>query len=191
MANQYKVKAGDTLYKIARQHGISLSDLLALNPQISDPNFIQINDLINLPDSSDDNHDVDPEELDIMARTIFGEAEGESDLGKVAVGWVIMNRVAKQTWYGRDVIGVCLWPWQFSCWNPGTPRRTIIESVRNNNTHFQKCLESAKKVLTSSEPDPTGGATHYHANYISPPAWTYGATFTVQIGKHLFYKNVD
>lgn len=194
MASQYEVVAGDTLYKIAQQHNISFSNLLNANPQIPNPNFIQVGDLINIPTSGTSGSgstDVDLEDLDVMARTIYGEARGESDQGKVAVAWVIMNRVAKQTWYGRTVFEVCRKPWQFSCWNLGDPNRTVIESVQSGNAIFDKCLESGRKVLASNVADPTDGATHYHANWINPPAWTRGASFTVKIGNHLFYKNVD
>ncbi|MDL2288708.1 LysM peptidoglycan-binding domain-containing protein [Oscillospiraceae bacterium OttesenSCG-928-F05] len=39
-AEYYTVKSGDTLSKIAKNHGISLSSLLAMNPQIKNPNLI-------------------------------------------------------------------------------------------------------------------------------------------------------
>ena len=48
----YKVKPGDTLSKIARRYGISLAQLLQANPQITNPDRIQIGQLINLPDTS-------------------------------------------------------------------------------------------------------------------------------------------
>jgi N-acetylmuramoyl-L-alanine amidase len=190
MANQYEVKAGDTLYKIAHHNNISLTELLNLNSQISNPNLIQVGDLINLPDSNDHGTDVDPEDLDTMARTIYGEARGESELGQIAVGWVILNRLAKQTWYGKDVTGVCLKPYQFSCWNHSDINECKVKLVKSSDPEFQKCLKSARKVLTSSVSDPTGGATHYHATSVSP-FWIHGATLTKTIGGHVFYKNVD
>ena len=44
----YTVKSGDTLSKIAAANGLSLSELIALNPQISNPNLIHPGDSINL-----------------------------------------------------------------------------------------------------------------------------------------------
>ena len=35
--------------------------------------------------------------------------------------------------------------------------------------------------------DITGGATHYHADYVSP-AWAKTKTKTVEIQDHIFYK---
>lgn len=51
----YTVKAGDTLSKIAARNGLTLAQLLQANPQISDPNRINVGDVVNLPDGSTEN----------------------------------------------------------------------------------------------------------------------------------------
>ena len=51
----YVVKAGDTLSKIATRNGITLPQLLKLNPTITNPNKIKVGDKINLPDTSTEN----------------------------------------------------------------------------------------------------------------------------------------
>lgn len=51
----YVVKAGDTLAKIATRNGITLAQLLKLNPSITNPNKIKVGDNINLPDTSTEN----------------------------------------------------------------------------------------------------------------------------------------
>ncbi|HKU73034.1 MAG TPA: LysM peptidoglycan-binding domain-containing protein [Pyrinomonadaceae bacterium] len=51
----YVVKAGDTLSKIATRNGITLAQLLQLNPSITNPNKIKVGDKINLPDTSTEN----------------------------------------------------------------------------------------------------------------------------------------
>jgi len=45
----YKVKAGDTLGKIAQSYKITLKELLAENPQIKNPDVIHVGDLIRIP----------------------------------------------------------------------------------------------------------------------------------------------
>jgi len=45
----YKVKAGDTLSKIATRNGVSLAQLLKANPKIKNANKIQIGQVINVP----------------------------------------------------------------------------------------------------------------------------------------------
>ena len=46
------VKAGDTMWKIAWMHGISVDQLIAENPQIPDPNRITVGMKVYLPTSS-------------------------------------------------------------------------------------------------------------------------------------------
>jgi len=48
----YKVKPGDNLSKIAKRYGISLAQLLQANPQIKNPDRIQVGQVVNLPDTS-------------------------------------------------------------------------------------------------------------------------------------------
>ncbi len=71
----YTVESGDTLDKIARQHGVGLNELLAANPQINNPDVIYVGDQINLPPAS--THTVQPGEnlTDIAAR--FGTTVNE------------------------------------------------------------------------------------------------------------------
>lgn len=45
----YTIKLGDSLYGIASEFGITYEQLLAANPQITDPNFIRAGDIINIP----------------------------------------------------------------------------------------------------------------------------------------------
>jgi murein DD-endopeptidase MepM/ murein hydrolase activator NlpD len=51
----YVVKSGDTLSKIATRNGITLAQLLQLNPKITNPNKIKVGDVINIPDTSTEN----------------------------------------------------------------------------------------------------------------------------------------
>lgn len=48
----YTVIPGDTLWGIASKHGISLEQLLAVNPQITNPNFIIPGQIVYIPNGS-------------------------------------------------------------------------------------------------------------------------------------------
>lgn len=50
----YKVKNGDTLSKIAKQHHTTVSALLALNPQIKSPDKIYLNEKIDIIEGNED-----------------------------------------------------------------------------------------------------------------------------------------
>lgn len=47
--NSYSVVRGDCLWKIAQAHGVSLSALIAANPQIKNPDLIYPGDQVNIP----------------------------------------------------------------------------------------------------------------------------------------------
>jgi spore germination cell wall hydrolase CwlJ-like protein len=141
------------------------------------------------------------EDIDTVARTLWGEARGEREEGMRAVAAVIINRArAARSWMAKHpntphplfgdgtLRSVCKAKWQFSCWNEGDPNRSKIEGLPKTDPLYIKAIEALAWVLTN--PDPTFGATHYHSSVIKAPDWTKGATMTVKIGHHLFYKNV-
>lgn len=45
----YTVSSGDTLQKISVKMNVPLTDLIAANPQISNPDVIEVGDVVNLP----------------------------------------------------------------------------------------------------------------------------------------------
>ena len=47
--NTYTIVAGDTMYNISTRLGIPLSELIKANPQIQNPNYIEVGQVINIP----------------------------------------------------------------------------------------------------------------------------------------------
>lgn len=125
-------------------------------------------------------------DLEIMARTIWGEARGESQTGRTAVGNVIMNRVHHPSRWPKSPAEVCQQPWQFSCWNEGDPNRTKLLEVDLDDTDLRQCIRAALTALTGV--DQTNGSNHYFANYIEKPSWAEDMEHTCTIGVHQFYK---
>ncbi|MCP1337269.1 cell wall hydrolase [Futiania mangrovi] len=144
---------------------------------------------------------VRPEDMDVLARTIWGEARGEAPEGRTAVAWVIRNRAAlaaermarKATPHplfgDGSLAGACKARWQFSCWNANDPNRGPMLAVGFADAAFADAFAVACRVLHAAVPDPTGGATHYH-NHRIEPHWTRGARPTAMIGRHVFYTDV-
>ena len=131
----------------------------------------------------------DAHDFDTMARTIFGEARGESEEGQIAVAWVIVNRWKSRRWYaGLSIATTCLKRLQFSCWNPGDP--TYHRVVDARPYELETFVTIAREVVAGRIGDPTFGATHYYADTIAAPGWTTGKSPTIQIGHHLFFKGI-
>lgn len=131
-------------------------------------------------------------DVDVLARTLWGEARGEGAAGMVAVGWTIRNRAAKPGWWGRDIVSVCQAPWQFSCWNKNDPNYPFLSGAKQiPSGEYLRAREAALAVISGSQPDPTGGATHYYATTMAkPPAWAAKAKRTATIGHHVFFRDV-
>src|SRR3990167_4403406 len=113
------------------------------------------------------------QEIDTVARTIYGEARGEAHEGMVAVACVIMNRMkAQKRRWGLTPHKVCKKPWQFSCWNKRNPNRPVILSVTQDCPIFKKCLEIAEQAVSGKLEDITDGTTYYHASWMKKaPRW--------------------
>ncbi|MBL4589088.1 MAG: cell wall hydrolase [Alphaproteobacteria bacterium] len=143
-------------------------------------------------------------EIDVLARTLWGEARSEGVQGMEAVACVVLNRVevARKMagyWWGNNTIQVCQKAYQFSCWNKSDPqyRRVISDpqyrrviSVTEKDVYFATCMRVARRALWALIDDPTNGATHYHGDYVNP-VWADINKKTKIIGRHIFYKLVE
>lgn len=132
-------------------------------------------------------------DLQILAQTILGEAEGEPLQGKVAVAWVIVNRAV-----GRKltITAVCLQPKQFSCWNQGSPRISRMEGASLSDPYYRSCYGVGCLVLAGEYADITRGAQFYFTKAappwarVWPPIWAQRMVQTAEIGAHVFFKEV-
>lgn len=134
-------------------------------------------------------------DLEILAKTLYGEAEAHDEGDALAIAHVIMNRVALPNW-PSSIAEVCLQPYQFSCWNVDNPRRGEIAGLkRGTNDWYNRLIEIARSVINGETTDPTGRATHYYASYIKEPRWAKGHTPSyVETGgqySHRFYNDID
>jgi len=132
---------------------------------------------------------------DILARTLWGEARGESLAGQIAVARTIRNRVNDgnaKSWWGEGYVGVCQKPYQFSCWNKNDANFAYLSGVKQIPfCEFAQAQIAAEEVMAGKVPDPTGGATHYYATTMpKPPVWVKGAKQTLKLGHHIFFKDV-
>lgn len=131
-------------------------------------------------------------EIDVMARTLWGEARSEGQQGMEAVASVILNRVETGKrkggyWWGSHIIQVCQKPFQFSCWNKSDPNFKKLTAVTTDDMHFATALRVSRRAVLGMVKDKTQGANHYHTIDILP-FWAKGQKPTARIGRHVFYK---
>lgn len=134
--------------------------------------------------------------VDILARTLWGEARGEPVRGIEAIAALIINRVKRadahggRYWWGTTIAQVCLKPWQFRCWNETDPNRAKLEAVTEKDRRFRICLRIARRAVAGSLDDCARGATHYHSK-TTFPIWARNRSPVAEIGNHLFYSDVE
>ena len=126
-------------------------------------------------------------DIDVVAKTIWGEARGEGLNGMTAVACVIMNRATKGGWWGRTPREVCLKPSQFSCWLKSDPNRAKILAVTQTDPQYQIAMSLANSVLTGTLTDITAGATSYQVRGTNA-WWAKGKTPIASIGTQDFYR---
>jgi spore germination cell wall hydrolase CwlJ-like protein len=126
---------------------------------------------------------------DYMIRTIVFEADGESEEGKIAVAYVILNRIKSGAW-GDSIKDVVTSPWQFEPW---MTKREAMEKLSPDDPRYRNAAQIADVVLAGQVPDPTGGAMYFLNPTVvrerqggSLPAWAQGEGQA--IGHHTFYR---
>ena len=115
-------------------------------------------------------------DLYLLARMITAEARGEPYSGQVAVGAVILNRVASPS-FPNTIAGVIYQKGAFSALDDGQ-----FHSV----TITDSCRRAAQDALNST--DPTGGALYYYNPAKTTNKWIYSRPTICTIGKHVFAK---
>lgn len=125
---------------------------------------------------------------DYLIRTIVFEASGETEIGKAAVAYVILNRRRNGSW-GDRIRDVVTHPRQFEPW---MTRKDEIKKLSPNDPRYLDAAKIADVVLAGLIPDPTAGATHFLNPIVvrqrrggSLPSWAEGDG--QPIGRHVFY----
>ena len=130
-----------------------------------------------------------------MALNIYHEAKNQSMLGQIAVGQVVMNRVAdsrfpdtvcevvKQAVTHKGTNKPILFRCSFSWYCDGKKDEPEYDShAWFLAQDYARIVLSGKIVL-----DVTEGATHYHATYVRP-SWAKTKKRTTRIDRHIFYR---
>lgn len=112
-------------------------------------------------------------DLYLLAKCIHAEARGESYVGKVAVGAVILNRVASPD-FPDTIYGVIYQPWAF----------TAVHDGQINLEPEGASYQAATDALNGW--DPTYGSLYYYNPSTASSSWIFSRQTVVTIGKHVF-----
>ena len=109
----------------------------------------------------------------LLARLISAEARGESYIGQVAVGAVVLNRVDHPSF--PDSVAVVIYQsGAFSCINDGQFDEAVSDSA----------YAAARDALNGM--DPSGGAIYYFNPDKATNKWIWSRPVITTIGNHIF-----
>ena len=115
----------------------------------------------------------DSGDYELLARTISAEARGETYLGQVAVGAVILNRIEHPS-FPDTLSGVIYQKGAFSCLDDGQFYEPVADSA----------YSAARDAINGL--DPSGGAIYYYNPTTSTNKWIFSRPVITTIGKHRF-----
>lgn len=112
-------------------------------------------------------------DYELLARIISAEARGESYIGQVAVGAVVLNRIEHPS-FPDTLSGVVYQNGAFSCLYDGQFYKPISDSA----------YSAARDALNGL--DPSGGAIYYYNPAVATNKWIFSRPVITTIGRHVF-----
>lgn len=112
-------------------------------------------------------------DLYLLAKLIYSEARGEPYAGQVAVGAVVLNRVANPG-FPNTLEGVIYQPWAFTALHDGQ------FELEPNSTAYQAAQDAFNGW------DPSYGSIYYYNPKTATSSWIFSRTTVVTIGNHVF-----
>jgi spore germination cell wall hydrolase CwlJ-like protein len=116
-----------------------------------------------------------------LSKNIFYEAGVDSDLDKVGVGQVTLNRLKTKRW-GDNICDVVHAQAQFS-W-------TLFPKLKHGQPKgelWEVSQKIAKQVLHGLRVDTVGDSLFYHTDYIKVPDWADPENIVTKIDRHIYY----
>lgn len=119
-------------------------------------------------------------DLDLLARLVHAEAEGEPYVGKVAVAASVLNRVISSD-YPNTIPGVI--------YQVVDGRYVQYEPVLNGRINIPAGAEAKRAAQEAAGgSDPSRGATGFYNPAKTTSAWVRSRPVTIVIGNHVFFK---
>lgn len=123
--------------------------------------------------------------LACLSLALYWEARGEPDIGQLAVGQVIMNRVASVHYPNT----ICRVVYQGMGRKHKCQFSYVCDEISDaplRKKTWDKSVRLARKLM-EGEIEKITNADHYHASHVLP-FWADSELKEIEIGKHIFYK---
>ncbi|WP_079709190.1 cell wall hydrolase [Paraliobacillus ryukyuensis] len=171
-AATHTVQSGESLWKIATKHGVSIQEIMQSNKLSG--TIIYPGQQLQLPSN------LSNEELDLMARLVNAEAKGESYAGKVAVATVVLNRVDHADFPNtiRSVI------YQRSA--GGYYAFTPVQNGEINHAADSEAKRAVQEALAFRGQGQ--GSIYFYNPRTAKSDWILSREITITIGNHRFAK---
>ena len=128
---------------------------------------------LGLEGSSSSSGKYSKSDIELLAKLIAAEARGESYVGQVAVGAVVLNRVAHAS-FPDSIAGVIYQKGAFSCINDSN---WAVAATETSRKAAQDCINGW---------DPSGGAVYYFNPRKTNDAFMHSRPVITVIGNHNF-----
>ena len=150
--------------------GIETYKALGMNDSVK---ALEGNNKGNSSSNATANSNYTSSDLYVLAKCIYAEARGESYTGQVAVGAVILNRVASSS-FPNTISGVVYQKGAF----------TAVSDGQINLEPDKTAMNAAADAMNGW--DPTYGCLYYYNPAVATSSWIFGRQTVTTIGKHIF-----
>jgi len=187
----YRIQPGDNLYRIAKKFGLTTRYLKQTNNLTS--SLIYPGQVLFIPifpkyggepreaktvvANNGSIIALSEKEINLLARLIHAEARGESLLGKIAVGAVVLNRLAHPS-FPKSLQEVIYQK------NTNVYQFSPVQDGSINLEPDEESLEAAMEAIRGV--DPTGGALYFYNPNTATDRWIKTLPTTKPIGNHIF-----
>ncbi|HHT48969.1 MAG TPA: LysM peptidoglycan-binding domain-containing protein [Firmicutes bacterium] len=195
----YTVRTNDSLYLIAKRHGVTIQALKTTNRLSSD--FIYPGQQLLIPVGTgstpapggnggnsgnqggnyNQKYNLSAADIELLARLVRAEAEGESYEGQVAVAASVLNRLNDPRYPNtiREIV-YQVDQGKYYQYSPVLDGRINLSATASTRKAVQDALNGW---------DPSYGAIGFYNPAKTSNRWVKSHPVTTQIGSHVFYKN--
>ena len=167
----YGSKTVEAVKYFQRKNGLTVDGVAGISTYAA----LGMNDSVKVleNDKKQSNSNYTNSDLYLLAKCIYAEARGESYTGQVAVGAVIMNRVASSS-FPNTISGVVYQKGAF----------TAVSDGQINLSPDKTAMNAAQDAMNGW--DPTYGCLYYYNPAVATSSWIFGRKTITTIGKHVF-----